>query len=205
MRLFFEKLSAFQNKETLSSIIIIASHLTFAMFLSLVIAGLIYNMVNNNHQGSALSHQLETMNRQLVQLSSNGEDTAAFKTSLTDISSNIVSMKQSVDNNAKSSELTKISSQINVIKENIDELKKMITESGNAKEYLDTNILPFQVISVDVISQQPFVSIDYQHHVTPLGVGDTVAGWQITDADYASASVEFKNDKNQYIKVNLQG
>ena len=76
---------------------------------------------------------------------------------------------------------------------------------NGSKAYLDAKTLPFQVISIDVMAEQPLVSIDYDHRRMPLSRGDTLAGWQITEADYASSTVEFKNNQDQYVKVSLQG
>jgi hypothetical protein len=159
----------------------------------------------SDHETQSVTAQLNTVQRALTQLSYHNQNPEDFKNDLTNISNNMSILTKSIDQSAKTSDIDKITAQTMLIKQNIDELKKLIAESGNGKEYLDAKTLPFKVISVDVISQQPFVSIDYQNHITPMGIGDTVAGWQIVSADYDNAKAEFKNSKDQYIKMNLQG
>ena len=56
-----------------------------------------------------------------------------------------------------------------------------------------------------MLAEQPFISVDYAHHITPLTMGDSLAGWIMTTADYEKGCVEFKNAKNQYVKVLLEG
>jgi len=153
--------------------------------------------------------QLSDINNQLQQLASNPQNSQSFKTALTHISSALSSFQKSLNELAKTNDIQKVSSQLTSMQNDVDaqmlDLKKAIASSNDAKQYLDAKVLPFHVISIDVISQQPFVSIDYANHITPLAVGDTVAGWKITAADYDAAQVEFKNAQDQYVKIALQG
>ncbi len=198
MRIYLEKFKPYLNKEMFMIIMPI-------ILIILIILSFLHFAWKSDHESQSVTAQLNTVQRALNQLFYHNQKPQDFKESLNSISNNMTSLQKSIDQSAKSTEVEKIVAQTTLIKQNIDELKKLVAESGNGKEYLDAKTLPFKVISVDVISQQPFVSIDYQNHITPLGIGDTVAGWEIVSADYDHATAEFKNNKDQYVKVNLQG
>jgi len=198
MKGYVEKLKPYLNKEMFMLIIPI-------ILIILIIFSFLHFAWKSDHETQSVTAQLNTVQRAISQLSYHNQNPEDFKETLSSISNNMSALQKSVDQSAKSSDVDKITAQTTLIKQNIDELKKLVAESDNGKEYLDVKNLPFKVISVDVISEQPFVSIDYQNHITPLGVGDTVAGWEIVSADYDNAAAEFKNNKDQYVKVNLQG
>ncbi len=85
------------------------------------------------------------------------------------------------------------------------DLKKSVSSSLGNKEYLDSSLLPFQVISIDVIGGEPYISINYADHISPLGVGDLLVGWRVTSADSDQGIAVFVNEKNQFIRISLQG
>lgn len=168
------------------------------------------NLANiENKQTTVILRQLDDMNGQLQQLSASPENSKEFQTALVNMVSDLSSIKKSVNDLAKTSDIQKVSNQIITMKTDVDsqmdDLKKELAESSNSKQFLDPKVLPFHVISIDVLSEQPFISIDYAHHITPFAVGDSIAGWRIVAADYSAAAVEFKNDHNQYVKVQLTG
>lgn len=198
MRVYLDNYKKYLNKEMIMMIIPI-------ILIILIIFGFLHFALKKERDTQSVKAQLNTVERALSQLSYHNQNPEYFKDTLSSINNNMTSLQKSVDQSAKSSDVDKITTQITVITQNIGELKKLVAESGNGKEYLDAKTLPFKVISVDVISQQPFVSVDYQNHITPFGIGDTIAGWEIASADYDNAVAEFKNSKDQYIKINLQG
>jgi chaperonin cofactor prefoldin len=163
--------------------------------------------VDEKSQTQTIVAQLSDVNKQLQTLSSSSQDTNEFREALAKVSKDVSVIGKTVGNLAKASDVREVSSEISSMHSDVDEqmldLKRVVANSS--KGYLDPKVLPFHVISLDVISEQPFVSIDYDHHLTPLTIGDSMAGWQITSADYSSGEVEFKNDHNQYVKVLLQG
>ena len=120
-----------------------------------------------------------------------------------------ISIKNSINNTAKSSEVQKISGQLNSIKEDIDSqinsLKKIVSHGSNNKEYLDATALPFQVISVDIIAGQSYATVNYENHIWPLTIGDSLAGWKIIYVDYDTEIIELINEKNQHVKIKIRG
>jgi len=194
---YFDRYKKFLNKEMMMMVIPI-------ILIIMILFSFLHLAWKSNHETQSVTAQLNTVQRALNQLSYHNQNPAEFKDTLSNISNNMSALQKSVDHSAKTSDVDKITAQITVITQSVGELKKLVAESGNGKEYLDVKNLPFKVISVDVISEQPFVSIDYQNHITPMGIGDTVAGWEIVSADYDNAAAEFKNNKDQYVKVNLE-
>lgn len=199
MNAILEKFKYFSTKD------VVYIYLIPGILILLMTFTFLHLVKNSHHETQSVSAQLNTVQRALNQLSYHNQNPENFNKTLSHINNNLSSLEKSVDQSAKSSDINKITAQTEVIKQNIDELKKLVAENDDGKEYLDAKALPFKVISVDVISEQPFVSINYQHHITPLGIGDTIAGWQIVSADYDMGEAEFKNSKDQYVKVNLQG
>ena len=60
------------------------------------------------------------------------------------------------------------------------------------------------MVSVDRIAGLPYVSVDYAKHISPLAVGDQLAGWRVMAAYFDAGVAEFVNDKDQYVKVVIQ-
>lgn len=164
--------------------------------------------VSENEENVALNNRLNDMRSELAELATNTKSSLSYQHALNNMSANLAAIQKNLNGVAQNSAVQHVSHQIVSMNQDVDsqflDVKREIANSQN-KDYLDPNVLPFRVISIDVISNQPFVSIDYAHHVTPFQVGDTLAGWQVVAADYDAAEVEFKNDKDQYVKVIAQG
>lgn len=160
--------------------------------------------VHDNEHTNVVLNQLENINSQLQQLANNPVNSKQVQAALLNITQDIAvvkaaTLKDQIDLKNVSQQVISMHTDVN---SQMEEMRNTLA-NNISKHYLDSHLLPFQVLSVDVISGQPFVSINYAHHITPLMVGDSLAGWQITAADYASGVVEFKNAKDQYIQISL--
>ena len=178
----------------------------------------IFNLSQHDTQQSKIIlNQLGDIHGQLTRLASSPQNSKEFKQALLNVSADAAYIKKTVL--AEEETIQQLSHQVLSLHQAMDEemsdLKTTLTNPGN-KHYLDAKVLPFHVISIDVMSQQPFVSVDYDHRILPLTLGDSLAGWQVTEADYALDEVEFKyigkNNKNNsnnnrnlnhYVKVLL--
>jgi hypothetical protein len=164
---------------------------------------------SQNKHSAVVLHELKEMNSFLHDVEISPFNTKQQQVTLQALEKDVLSAQKSLVGVAKSDDIQRISGQIASVKDDIDiqmgNLKKSLSESGASKQYLDANTLPFHVISVDVIAGQPYVSVEYASHISPLAVGDLLTGWRVISADYDLGSAEFVNDKNQYIKINLQG
>lgn len=114
--------------------------------------------------------------------------------------------KQSIEPLAKMSDIKNISSQLasaqTEVDKRISELQETIKNPDN-KQYLNSNVLPFHVITVDVIAGQPYVSIDTNGLILPLSISDSMSGWRLIAADFETGFAEFMNEKMQYVKINI--
>jgi hypothetical protein len=128
---------------------------------------------------------------------------------LSTLQQELLSVQQSITATAKVSDIQKVSGEIASVKDDVDlqmsDIKKAMAGTSNGKQYLEASTLPFHIVSVDSIAGLPYVSVDYEHHVSPLAVGDQLAGWQVVAANNDVGVAEFVNDKNQYVKVLATG
>jgi hypothetical protein len=199
-------------QEKKSAITFIAIFITM-LFLSIILAhkGTSTNDLVSlqNKRSETILRELNDINSVLHDVASNPLNTKQQQMALQSLEKDVISVQKSMTDVAKSADIQKVSNQIALVKDDIDsqmsDLKKTVSSSMGSKQYLDASALPFHVLSVDVIAGQPFVSIEYANHVSPLAVGDLLVGWRVVSADYDSGISEFMNEKNQYVKVSLQG
>ena len=148
--------------------------------------------LQDNHAKAILA-QISDIGSQIQTLKDNPQNSAEFQNGLEKISSD------------SEKEVQALNSLRDDMNSQMDELKKAVNSDPNARQYLDAKELPFKVVAIDVIAQQPFASVSYDNHMIPMAVKDPLAGWTLVSADYATATAEFKNSKDQYVKVIVQG
>jgi hypothetical protein len=162
-----------------------------------------------NKRSDAILRELNDINSILHDVENNPLNNKQQQVTLQALQKDIASAQKFMTDVAKNSDIQKISTQLSSVKDDIDsqmsDLKKAVSKSVGSKEYLDASTLPFHVLSVDVIAGQPYASVEYAGHVSPLSIGDTLVGWRAITIDYNENVSEFVNDKNQYVKVSLQG
>jgi hypothetical protein len=160
-------------------------------------------------RSETIMRELSQINAVLHDVESNPVNTKQQQIALQTLEQNITSIQKSIIGVAKGDDIQKVSSQIASVKEDFDvqisDLKKTVSEGSNSKQYIEASTLPFHVISVDVIAGQSYVSVEYANHISPLAIGDVLAGWRTVNADYDAGVCEFVNEKNQYVKVNIHG
>lgn len=166
-----------------------------------------FNLAQDKNKSEIL-RKLNQIHETLL-ASAGNTNNADQKNTLQKLDKEVADIQRSISTVAKTNDLDKVSSQLLSIKTDVDmqmsDIKKSLSGAGQTKQYLDPGMLPFKVVTVDVISGQPYVSVDYDHHVFPLSMGDLLAGWRVVYADFSEGVAEFVNDKNQYIRINLQG
>lgn len=121
---------------------------------------------------------------------------------------NISDIQKSFTEVTKTSDILKISGQITAMNDKLDlqlgEVKNVITQQvAGKKEYLNIDILPFKIISIDVVGDQRYIIVNYLNQILPLTYGDTLGSWRVNQVDYNLQTAEFENEKKQYIRVNF--
>lgn len=183
------------------------------MLVFLIIATLIYQQKNSASNLSLSQHKahemvihgLNEVHAQLQVLSSTPRNSEKQQNALLGLEKEMTDIKQALLATAKGEAVQNISSQLTAIQADIDthmmDIKKAV--SVGQKSYLQPNVLPFHVLAVDVIAGRPYVSVDEDSHIFPLGLSDTLAGWRLIAADFDTGSAEFVNEKEQYIKIDF--
>ncbi len=156
-----------------------------------------------DHRSLVMLSQLHDLRGQLQQIADNTNNPATIRNTISSLTGELDKIEKAVSDNAKTSDVKKVSDQLVTVQSDLSDLEKIISTQFNTKKYMDAKGLPFQVNHLDMISGQPFVSVDYDHHITPLGIGDSLNGWTLSAADYAGQAVEFSNTQGQYVKINL--
>ena len=76
-----------------------------------------------------------------------------------------------------------------------------IQQLSQPGSYIDPSNLPFTLQFIDSVSGQNVVTVSYNNLLTPLSVGEALAGWTLINADYGSQFAVFQNAKDQLVKV----
>lgn len=199
-------------QENKRNVLIITSMLLVALLLMIYIFNGKRNINNfvamEQKNAVVIINRLQNIDSQLNQLTSTHYTPENFKTNIVNISSEIASLKSMLSSTVNKVDIQNVANQITSAKDelntNILDIKKAVIDSSQSKQYISLKSLPFKVVSIDVISEKSFVSIEYDNHITPLLLGDSVAGWNLTSASYETGMAEFKNTKDQYIKLSIK-
>ena len=70
-------------------------------------------------------------------------------------------------------------------------------------QQLTAKDLPFQIMAIDNIQGNNIVTVRYDYQTTPLNKGDRIAGWELVEVNFSNQMVQFKNNKNQYVNIDL--
>ena len=206
-KLFANKLDLIRNNKYLTFIAIFL--LMSALMCTLAIIMQVSASTLKASRSETIQRQLDAMHIILKEVASNPSNSKREQIALEGLEENILLVQKSLVNVAKSSDIQQVSKQISLVKDDIDsqmvDLKKSVSSSLGSKEYLDASNLPFHVISIDVIGGEPYVSINYADHISPLGIGDLLVGWRVTSADSVQGMAVFENEKNQFVRISLQG
>lgn len=208
-KLFLKTFKGLDIKYLIILIIFVVSFLTLILCLSNKICSTQNIFLQQKKSNGLLLVKLNEIKDSLLILKSYSTITKQQEIAFQNIEKNIFSLQRAVDESAKTSEIQKISSQIDTFKNDVDahmgELTSSIAGVAGNKQFKDASILPFHVIAVDVIAGQPYVSVDYANHIFPLAIGDVLSGWRVSSADYNSNSVEFINEKNEFVRLGMKG
>lgn len=156
---------------------------------------------------SAISSQLNDISEKLANVETNLTKNKSY-ISVDQIRSELSQLVAQVDSVSRNSDkliseqisksTQKLQSQMQQIKQELTNLE----EKKKHKKLISASNLPFQVMSIDNIEQSDVVTIHYDHHVSPLEVGDSLAGWKLVNTNFNNQTAEFKHN-NQYAQIDL--
>lgn len=64
-------------------------------------------------------------------------------------------------------------------------------------------LLPFTVVTLDVINEQPFLVVEFDHRIVPLSRNDAIAGWRLEDAEYDTQRITWRSPQGKKITMPL--
>lgn len=64
-----------------------------------------------------------------------------------------------------------------------------------------TPLLPFTVLTVDVMNEQPFLVVEYDHRIVPLSRNDAIAEWHLIDVAYDTQEITWLNPQGKKIAM----
>jgi len=116
---------------------------------------------------------------------------------LEDIQKDLASIENKMPEIMKLSNMDKLAAQLDAMGQHIDSqmatLDKKLPNEAKPSKFLKADALPWQVVSVDNMEGQLYVSVKYQNHVQPLMPGESLAGWKVTAID-EDGSVELSSN-----------
>jgi ABC-type Na+ efflux pump permease subunit len=120
---------------------------------------------------------------------------------LKDLSQTVVSFK----NEAQKS-LIKSHEENEALAKKIQALQEVIAslKGGNKNvQYLDKKALPFDVLAIDSVNEDPVLALRYNYNHLALEKGDKLAGWKVIALDYAKQQVEFDDENGAHVRLSL--
>lgn len=173
--------------------------------LSTTTTGVIQNSAGQNGAPSGIADQLNAITTQLqtIQASLNSSTPANVKEIKSQLNSVVYEIKDMIaasDSNISQqiqSSSQSLQTEMNGMKGQLTNIQQL-SQPGS---YIDPSNLPFTVQFIDAVSGQNVVTVRYNNLLTPLSVGESLAGWTLVSADYASQYAVFQNSKDQLVKA----
>ena len=213
-------------RKKLSNIPFEPKHKKLALILVTTIVVVIVMFAFLKHHQSQQSEQAQQLNAAIYyQVQKSSKDLNVISQQVVDLTDQLNQQHSVVEIDAIKSSLEKITTQIQSMKdENSDSLTQLMknqsTEMNQKLDALQAGVtalqvaekkvvflpekeLPFLVESVDLIQQQPVVTVRYDYKSQPLDIGYSLAGWELVRADFSKQSAEFRNHKDQHILIHL--
>lgn len=148
--------------------------------------------VSAERQANILS-ALNDIQSQMAALNKAGhEQIQSLQTSLTHLQES-VAKEQSLAHLAQSAEVQQLAKQLQQlgsVHHSAHPLKKTRRKSHDIPM-----TLPFRVKSLDMIADQPYVSVEYQDNTLPLRANDQLAGWKAININLTDGKVVWKHLK----------
>ena len=92
------------------------------------------------------------------------------------------------------------------LQQQLGSIQTQLVEIKDHKDKLnivDANQLGFQVVDIFNMDHKDIVSVHYGAHTVPIIEGESIAGWSLSSASFATQRADFVNEKNQHVIINL--
>lgn len=99
--------------------------------------------------------------------------------------------------------LDKTNSQMQKELNRVNQNVAALTHTMQPVDYLPVNQLPFIVKAIDMVGINPVVTVNYSYHTSAMEEGDSLANWELSQANFSTQTAEFVNSQHQTIKISL--
>lgn len=107
------------------------------------------------------------------------------------------------DDKAIATQITQSSDQLNTQLKTINSTLSQIKQQNVHHTVIPASNLPFQVVSIDNIQENDIVTINYENHIAPLEINESLAGWRLIKANTDDQKATFENKAKNYVKIDL--
>ncbi len=107
------------------------------------------------------------------------------------------------DDNAITTQITQGNDQLNTQLKTIKTTLSEIKQQNVHHTVIPASNLPFQVVSIDNIQENDIVTINYENHIAPLEINESLAGWRLVKANTNDQKATFENKAKNYVKIDL--
>lgn len=149
---------------------------------------------------SVIDKRLSLVQQEMEKVAFKGRENVSDK-ALKDLSKTLVSFKEEAERSLIKSheENEALAKKIQALQEVIASLKG----SHKSIQYLDKKALPFEVIAIDSVNEEPVLALNYNYNHIALEKGDKFAGWKVINVDYAKQLAEFDDEKGAHVRLSL--
>ncbi len=149
---------------------------------------------------SGIDQKLSLVIREMETVASSGKESAPDN-ALNNLSQTMISFKEEA---ARS--LIKSHEENEALTKKIQALQEVILSLKGSKksiEYLDQKALPFDIVAIDSVNEEPVLALRYNYHYIALEKGEKLAGWKVIRLDYARQLAEFDDEKGAHVRLSL--
>ncbi len=149
---------------------------------------------------SIIDKRLSLVQQEMEKVAIKDKDDASNK-ALNDLSLTVVSFKEEAQKS-----LIKSHEENEVLAKKIQALQEVIASlkgSNKSIQYLDKKALPFEVLAIDSVNEEPVLALKYNYNHIALDKGEKLAGWKVISLDYARQVAEFDDEKGAHVRLSL--
>lgn len=159
-----------------------------------------YSQVSIAREAELLS-TLNDIASQVAMIKADHESLADMKKTLVHLEQTVAT-EQSLSKLATSADLQQINRQIVQLKKSFSTPKYSHSHHKLFKKQKISRItLPFQVKSIDQISDQPFASVLYHQDILPIRLNETLVGWKVIGINMAKGVMVWENPQRRRIQI----
>jgi len=149
---------------------------------------------------AVIDKRLSLVQREMEKAAVQGKADAPDK-AIKELSNTVISFKEEAERS-----LIKSHEENEILARKIQALQDVIASlkgSNESIQYLDKKALPFEIVAIDSVNEEPVLALKYNYNHLALEKGDKLAGWKVISLDYAKQLAEFDDEKGAHVRLSL--